>query len=83
VRHWLHWHVLLVCWALRYVYAGVALFQLWLALPFVSGYNWTASLKRIVFAVTLYAAGCFINSEWSRLSKSFMDTYHPGETWDE
>lgn len=77
------WGLIFVLWALRYVYMGAALLQLWLALPFMSGYNWIANLEHIGIAMMLYAAGCFVNSEWKRLSDVFMKAYPSENPWDE
>jgi hypothetical protein len=72
---WFLWVVLLVLFLLRYVIMGVTLLQLWLAHPFVSGYNWTATAVYVVKALLMYVAGCFVNHEWQTLSAHVIKIY--------
>jgi hypothetical protein len=67
--------MIFAAYILQYVYAGVALWQLWLALPFVSGYNWHTSLVYVSRAILMYLGGCFVGNECEELQAMFLVKY--------
>lgn len=67
--------MIVTAYLLQYVYVGVVLWELWLALPFVSGYNWHSSLKYVGIAFLMYLSGCFMGGECEKLQTIYLTKY--------
>lgn len=75
MKQWVDYLWMVWSWALSYIFAAVSLWNLWLALQFVSGYNWITTGRHIGIAILMYLCGWFAHSDWRYRQDYYLKTY--------
>jgi hypothetical protein len=83
LKQWCDYWVTFFAWAFQWVFGAAMFWQLWLAFPFIMGGYHRPAFAHLAFALGMWLCGCFANNDWHYRQQYYLETYHPGETWEE